>query len=119
MTASGDLLASVTCSSTGHPGVGRFRRVGSDWQLVGVSRQRPGSVLPPNGPLVAAAQGAFTVTDTYRGCPSCHADNFVRCGQCQALACWDTTWPTFSCPSCGNSGPVEGEITEISSVGTG
>jgi hypothetical protein len=114
--ASYDLLANVTCSSTRHPGVGRFRQVGRDWELVGVSRQRPGSVLPPGGPSTTAAMGAFTVTKSYPGCPSCHADNFVRCGRCQCLACWDTTWPTFSCPSCGNSGPVEGSITEISSL---
>jgi hypothetical protein len=117
--ASDDLLANITCSSTRNPGVGRFRRVGPDWELIGVSRQRPGSVLPPSGPSTASAKGAFVVTEAYRGCPSCHADNLVRCGQCTSLACWDTSWPTFSCPSCGNSGPVEGSITEISSLGGG
>ena len=112
-----DALASVTCSSTGHPGVGRFRLVPGGVELVGVSRQRPGSVLPEgSGPPVT---GELTTSTGYRGCPSCGADGIVRCGVCHRLGCWDNSWELFTCPSCRNSGPVSGVITEISSLGGG
>ena len=112
-----DLLASVTCSSTRHPGVGRFRRRHGSVELLGVSRQRPGSVLPPSsGPSVT---GALSMADEYRGCPSCGADNIVRCGQCHQLGCWDSTWPEFACACCGNRGLVSGVIEEFTQFAGG
>ena len=110
-----DVLAAVTCSSTRHPGVGRFRRVPGGLELVGVSRQRPGTVLPESAGR--AATGDVSMSDGYGGCPSCRADSIVRCGVCSQLGCWDSSWEQFQCPSCGNSGPVRGEISEISSLG--
>jgi len=112
-----DVLASVTCSSTKHPGVGRFRRVAGGLELVGVSRQRPGSVLPK----VAGSNvsGDLSMDGSYKGCPSCRADNIVRCNACGLLSCWDTSWEMFHCPTCGSSGPVSGQIGEISSLGGG
>ena len=112
-----DVLASVTCSSTRHPGVGRFRQVPRGVELVGVSRQRPGAVLPEGSGL--RVTGEIFTGEGYRGCPSCRADSIVRCGACGRLGCWDNSWELFHCPSCGNSGPVGGVITEISSLGGG
>lgn len=112
-----DLLASVTCSSTRHPGVGRFRRLNEGLVLIGVSRQRPGSVLPQSsGPAVT---GPISMADAYGGCPSCGADNIVRCGRCGLLGCWDSSWPEFGCPSCGNRGPVDGVIDALTQAAGG
>lgn len=112
-----DVLASVTCSSTRHPGVGRFRRVPGGVELVGASRQRPGSVLPEGSG--ARITGQITTGAGYRGCPTCGADDIVRCGACHRLGCWDNSWELFTCPSCPNTGPVSGSITEIASLGGG
>ncbi len=114
------ILANITCSTTGHPGVGRFSRQGANLELKGVSRQRPDSVLPVSGSLAQATDGgSFTLGADYRGCPSCGADNVVRCSQCRQLACWSSLQPTFHCPSCGRSGPVTGVITAFSTLGGG
>jgi hypothetical protein len=67
----------------------------------------------------AGGGGSFFVGPGFPGCPSCRADNVVRCGRCEQLGCWDQSWPEFTCPTCGNSGPVEGIITEISALGGG
>lgn len=112
-----DVLASVTCSSTRHPGVGRFRRVPGGLELIGVSRQRPGTVLPESSGLPVA--GGISTGDGYAGCPSCRADSIVGCNVCSQLGCWDRSWELFQCPTCGNSGPVRGQINEISLLGGG
>ncbi len=114
------ILANVTCSATRHPGVGRFGRQGANLELKGVSRQRPDSVLPMSGSQTQATDGgSFTISADYRGCPSCGADNVVRCSRCHQLACWDSSQPVFHCPSCGKSGPVTGVITRFSTLGGG
>ncbi len=117
------LLVRLDCSSTSHPQVARFVRQGEDWVLAGVSLQRPGSSFgesggdrPYRGPREEQS-GRFLMTDAYPGCPSCGADAFVRCGRCAETSCWDHTWPMFHCPRCGNSGPVEGEITSMHGTG--
>lgn len=110
-------FVSLTCSSTRHPGVGRFVWYGDSWILHGVSRQRPDCTLPPScGPTLS---GSFHTSDDYSGCPSCRADNFVRCRMCANLGCWDSSWDLFVCPTCGHSGPVSGHIDSISSLGNG
>jgi hypothetical protein len=110
------LFVSLVCSSHGQPAVIRFRFDGSVYEAVGASRQRPGSVLPSDGR--GAVHGSFTIASGYAGCPHCGADDFVRCGHCHELGCWDSTWEVFHCPRCGRSGPVEGTIDGLSGLGT-
>src|SRR2546426_275993 len=116
VTARQALFASITCSRTGSPMVGRFvlGDAAQGWVLVGASRQRPGSVLPKQGG--EAARGRFALSDRYPGCPNCGAGDFVSCGRCGQLGCWDSASAIFTCPSCGNSGPVEGLIDRVTEV---
>ncbi|WP_163554137.1 hypothetical protein [Candidatus Frankia alpina] len=110
------VLATITCSITRHPGVGRFGRQGANLELKGVSRQRPGSVLPSSGSRTkATGGGALTLSPDYRGCPSC----VVRCTQCHQLACWDSERPIFECPLCGLQAEVRGVLTEFSALDGG
>lgn len=110
------ILVSLTCSSTRHPGVGRFVWHEHSWVLHGVSRQRPGCTLPSSDGETLS--GSFQIPEDYPGCPSCRADNFVRCHMCANLGCWDSSWELFMCPTCGRSGPVSGYIDSISSLGS-
>ncbi|MEV6417398.1 hypothetical protein [Kribbella sp. NPDC051718] len=116
MVSEQPFFVSFTCSSTRHPGVARFERMGEQWVLVGASRQRPES-----NPVAAERRtqsGGFACASTYTGCPSCGADSFVQCGGCQSMGCWDNSWPDFNCPTCGNRGPVTGEIKSVSTTGS-
>lgn len=108
------LLVSLDCSSNGHPQVGKLVWDGTAWLLVGVSRQRPGTSLPPA--VGNAHRGSFTMASGYAGCPSCGASTFARCGRCAQLACWDSSWDVFRCPHCGNSGPITGTIEAVSAL---
>lgn len=111
------ILVSLTCSSTRHPGVGRFVWHEDGWVLQGVSRQRPGCTLLPSAGETLS--GSFLISGAYQGCPSCRSDNLVRCGTCANLGCWDRSWELFVCPTCGLSGSVSGYIDSISSLGSG
>jgi predicted RNA-binding Zn-ribbon protein involved in translation (DUF1610 family) len=115
MTTTDTFLVSFTCSSTGHPAVGRFAWLEGSWLLVGASRQRPGTTLPPED-SAQTRTGRFGLAADYRGCPTCRADDYVRCGACRQLACYDNSWPMFTCPTCGNGGPVSGGIDSVSSM---
>lgn len=108
------LLVSLDCSSSGHPQVGRFTWDGTTWVLVGVSRQRPGASAPKE--TGGKYQGSFAIADAYSGCPSCGASQFVQCGRCARLACWDPSWATYLCPHCGDSGQVDRTIDAISTT---
>jgi hypothetical protein len=112
----GQMFAGMVCSSKGQPAVIRFRWNGDAYGALGASKQRPGSVIPANGN--GPVRAAFNVTPDYTGCPHCGADNFVRCGRCQELSCYDTSWEIFHCPRCGNSGQVTGTIDSVSGLGS-
>jgi predicted RNA-binding Zn-ribbon protein involved in translation (DUF1610 family) len=112
------LFISLVCSHTREPSVGRFVWTGSAYTLVAASRQRPGSVIPGENQQ-QRIDAAFGTAEDYPGCPGCGADGFVRCGQCRKLGCWDDSWELFTCPRCGNSGRVTGEIDHLSDLGTG
>lgn len=114
----GVLFIGMVCSHTGNPSVGRFVWDGSGYALVAASRQRPGSVIPGERERTEIHAG-FTTARGYAGCPECSADGFVRCGECEKLACHDDTWEMFRCPRCGNSGRVTGSIDRLSDLGTG
>jgi hypothetical protein len=109
------MFVSMVCSSTSRPAVIRFRWSGQAYEALGASKQRPGSVIPSddNGPI----RGEFGLGPHYRGCPYCGADNFVHCGRCKELSCYDSSWEVFHCPRCGNSGRVTGTIDSLSGLG--
>ena len=110
------MFAGMLCSSHRQPAVIRFRWNGAAYDAVGASKQRPGSVIPAesgNG----AVSGSFGVAEEYSGCPYCRANNFVRCGRCKELSCYDTSWETFHCAHCGNAGRVTGTIETVSGLG--
>jgi hypothetical protein len=111
------IFAGMVCSSHHQPAVIRFRWSGTAYEALGASKQRPGSVIPPEGGN-GAVRGAFGVTEEYAGCPYCRANNFVRCGQCEELSCYDTSWEVFHCPRCNNSGRITGTIDTVSGLGT-
>jgi predicted RNA-binding Zn-ribbon protein involved in translation (DUF1610 family) len=111
------ILVEMLCSATGHPGIGRLVHTGTGWNLVGVSRQRPGTGLPPGDAPVAT--GAFYADPAYQGCPSCGARGFVRCGKCDHLGCWHEESEVFRCAHCGSSGPITGTIESLDSLGGG
>jgi predicted RNA-binding Zn-ribbon protein involved in translation (DUF1610 family) len=111
-------LVNLTCSSTRHPGVGRFVWTGESWVLQAASRQRPHTAIPASDARQART-GTFGVADGYRGCPSCGSTSYVRCGRCEQLACYDYSWPQFSCPTCGITGSVTQGIDSISSLAGG
>ncbi|KAB1904567.1 hypothetical protein J5U46_25235 [Micromonospora tulbaghiae] len=111
------LFVSMVCSSTRLPAVIRFRWDGECYVATAGSKQRPGSVVPPqhgNGSI----NGSFSLGAAYPGCVYCGADNFVRCGRCRELGCHDHSWEVFNCPRCGNSGRVDGTIDSLSGLGS-
>jgi hypothetical protein len=111
-------LVSLTCSSTKHPAVGRFVWMDGSWNLAAASRQRPGTSIPASDSQPART-GKFGMTDDYKGCPSCGSGSYVRCGRCAQLACYDYSWPNFSCPTCGITSQVTHGIDSISAMSGG
>lgn len=45
-------------------------------------------------------------------CPYCGNRDFVRCGKCRALTCWNGKG-NFTCDACGNHGSVSGTIDSL------
>lgn len=111
------LLASLPCATTGQPQVGRFELQGESWMLIGVSRQRPGSVFQSEA--AAGLDSSFGITPGYAGCPSCGVREFAQCGYCSSLACYESSRSVLRCPTCGRECRVEGLISRISSLGDG
>lgn len=110
------MFVSMVCSSQHQPAVIRFEWTGEVFLALGASKQRPGSVIPPNGN--GQTSGAFGTAPGYAGCPYCRADGFVLCGRCNELGCHDDSWEIFNCPRCGNSGRITGTIDKLSGMGT-
>jgi hypothetical protein len=111
------LLIGLPCAKTGQPQVGRLELHGENWLLVGVSRQRQGSVF--RSEATADRTGSFGVAPGYPGCPSCGVRGFAQCGHCSALACYEPSRPVLHCPTCGLECRIEGTINRITSLGGG
>jgi hypothetical protein len=109
------LLVSLPCATTGQPQVGRFELHGESWLLMGVSRQRPGSMF--RSEATAGQTGSFGIASSYLGCPSCGARQFAQCGYCTELACFEQPQQTLHCPTCGHRNTIEGFIDRVSSLG--
>ncbi|GAB2618144.1 hypothetical protein Aab01nite_31790 [Paractinoplanes abujensis] len=61
----------------------------------------------------SSIDGSFSTTDDYPGCTSCGATSLVLCNNCSKLGCWRGDQRVYTCPWCGSSGVVEGEITSL------
>jgi len=51
-------------------------------------------------------KGSIVMDDEYPGCPHCGGKNFVQCGSCNKIGCWDNADSYYTCPFCGNGGEV-------------
>jgi hypothetical protein len=60
--------------------------------------------------------GRFSLDDAFPGCPHCSAHGFFCCG-CGKLACWNGESRVVTCPWCGRSGELSGEITSLDGGG--
>ena len=49
--------------------------------------------------------GVFENGDRYHGCPYCHSQQFVVCGKCGKLTCWNGEG--YRCAWCGTKGDVK------------
>ena len=74
--------------------------------------------LPPKGEGggYSVGGGQHDISSSRTGpqykCPWCGDVNFVRCGKCHKLTCYDDSG-TFHCAHCSNSGKVTGYIENI------
>jgi len=56
--------------------------------------------------------GRFTLDTAFPGCPHCSAHGFCAC-ICGRLACWNGESRKVTCPWCGRSVELTGEITTL------
>jgi hypothetical protein len=96
------------CSTRGVPATARFEETSGGWELVETVPRGAGAGTAGQ----VALRGVFTVSSRYRGCSTCSASSFVKCGnvtdgaQCGALGCWNYPERTWTCRRCGWSGQV-------------
>lgn len=60
--------------------------------------------------------GGFMLDGTYPGCPYCKATGFFKCG-CGKVACWDGERTTVTCPWCGSTSSIGGQIEGLTAGG--
>lgn len=61
-------------------------------------------------------RGAFLLDGAYPGCPYCKVKGFVKCG-CGKVACWDSERTTVTCPWCGDTSAIGGQIEGLAAGG--
>lgn len=61
-------------------------------------------------------RGTISMGITYPGCPHCNGRSIFRCS-CRKVACWDGKSQMVTCPYCGMTGLVNGQIDRLSSGG--
>ncbi|HEY9605898.1 MAG TPA: TerY-C metal binding domain-containing protein [Allocoleopsis sp.] len=57
--------------------------------------------------------GTFGFDSAYPGCPFCKASGIFKCG-CGKVACWDGEHRTVTCPWCGATSTITGQIESLS-----
>lgn len=60
----------------------------------------------------AQISGSFSLEPSYPGCPHCQGHGFFKCG-CGKVACWNGESRTVTCPWCGQTGELGGEIDSL------
>ena len=109
----------VRCTKTKKPFYARFDYAADDiWALTyGVKNL-------PAGESVSSGSSQQDISNMRTGpqykCPDCGSTNFVKCGKCGKLTCYDGNGH-FDCAYCSNSGTVSGyiETVDVSNSGRG
>ena len=57
--------------------------------------------------------GTFCFAAEYPGCPHCGSRSIFKCG-CGKVACWNGEIRQVTCPWCGNTAELAGEIKTLS-----
>ena len=57
--------------------------------------------------------GSFALEATYPGCPHCQGHGFFKCGGCGQVACWNGESRSVTCPCCGQSSELSGELSSL------
>jgi hypothetical protein len=87
------------------------RREANQWQATWAFGMKE-TVAKKEGYEKTEMNGSFAVDEAFPGCPHCAAHSFFRCG-CGKLACWNGESRTVTCPWCGRTGELSGEITSL------
>lgn len=56
--------------------------------------------------------GIFSISPTYPGCPYCHGKSIYKCG-CGKVVCWDGETQIVTCPYCGMTAQLSGQIESL------
>lgn len=107
----------LKCSKTKEPFYARFDYAADDmWALTyGLKTLPEGQGVTSEGAQQDIS--VLRVGPQYK-CPYCGSTNFVRCGACGKLTCYDDGGK-FSCAHCPNKGTVSGHIEKIDVSKTG
>ena len=60
--------------------------------------------------------GSFQFDAAYPGCPHCRARSVFQCS-CGKISCWNATSRTVTCPWCGITGELSGQIESMEAGG--
>ncbi len=94
----------------------RFERQGANQWLATWAFPIKEALAKKEGYEETRMDGQFSLDSAFPGCPHCTARGFFLCG-CGKLACWAGEEKRFTCPWCGRSGELTGEITSIDGSG--
>lgn len=101
-------VVEMGCSATGQGFCVRFDSTGEGWEATQLMRRKgPASSSAADRPAQTALTGRIASAATFPGCPYCGNRRFVRCGACDRVSCFAERTTAFTCPWCGNAGPVE------------
>jgi hypothetical protein len=89
----------------------RFERVANSWIADWAFLLKPGA-SKREGYGETRLTGSFEFSNSYPGCPGCSNRSAFLCG-CGKLGCWDGLLSTVTCPWCGQTGKLEGQITDL------
>lgn len=101
----------MKCGQSSQTMTAYFELTDHCWYLTSVT---PAPAGQGRSHITTPMVGKFGISENYNGCLGCHADNYVRCGRCNELGCWNMSNPEFRCGWCGNVGPVSGSIESLS-----
>lgn len=107
------------CSKTREPFAIRFEPRGSDqWTATWTFAIRESSARREGyeGQEIA---GSFDFDPAYPGCPHCHGRQIFRCACAERgrVGCWNGKENSVTCPWCGRTSRLEGQIDRLGSRG--